>query len=63
MGRYAKAVAAVLIGLMCINAALSRSFETDFEQRQLSAVLPAWLARLKDNLPTVLNTRVDYVSF
>lgn len=64
MGSFTKLVAVVLIGLVSFKCFIeARSVEPDAEQRQLLNVLPSWLARLRNSLPTILNGRVSLVRF
>lgn len=62
MGKYANVVAVGLIGLLCLldgySARRLKTEQAEIEQRQLLNILPSWLERLRNNLPSSLTGRV-----
>ncbi|KAK4023103.1 hypothetical protein OUZ56_008536 [Daphnia magna] len=61
MGKYANVVAVGLIGLLCLldgySARRLKTEQAEIEQRQLLNILPSWLERLRNNLPSSLTGR------
>jgi len=60
MARYAIVVAVIglLSALQGFSEAKSLKSQIEVEQRQLLNVLPSWLERLRNNLPSSLTGRV-----
>lgn len=61
MERYANVVVAVIALLCCLqpfSEAKSLKTQLEIDERQLLNVLPSWLERLRNNLPSSLTGRV-----
>ncbi|XP_059352035.1 peptidyl-alpha-hydroxyglycine alpha-amidating lyase 2-like isoform X2 [Daphnia carinata] len=61
MGKYANVVAVGLIGMLCLldgySARNLKTEQAEIEQRQLLNILPSWLERIRNNLPSSLTGR------